>query len=83
MTCPNCQASTKVLDTRRFLHGVARRRRCLKCRQAFYTAETSVDQWLHKDTRRGRYKPKRQFRLPPPPSENWIDRIRRLFQPTP
>jgi transcriptional regulator NrdR family protein len=85
MTCPTCQTPTRVVDTRRFLHGVARRRRCPKCRQAFYTAETSVEQWLHKDTRRGRYKsrPKYKFRLPPPPPENWIDRIRKIFQPNP
>ncbi len=83
MTCPTCQARTKVMDSRRFLHGVARRRRCLSCRHAFYTAETSVDQWLHKDARRGRSTPKRKFRLPPAQPENWIDRIRRLFQPNP
>ena len=83
MICPTCQAATRVVDTRRIPEGVARRRKCPRCRQRFYTAETIVDKWLHKDTRRRVHKRKRAFVLPPPQPENWIDRIRNIFQPAP
>jgi len=76
MTCPTCQVATRVVDSRRIPEGVARRRKCPRCQSAFYTAETAVDKWLHKDTRRGRYRKSKE-------PENWIDRIRNIFQPNP
>jgi hypothetical protein len=42
MTCPECQAKTKVLETRHSPHGTRRRRACRACEHRFTTFELPV-----------------------------------------
>lgn len=39
MLCTLCKSATTVIDTRRTDHAVRRKRRCKKCRHAYWTRE--------------------------------------------
>lgn len=42
MTCPVCGAKTKILDSRKRIDYVRRRRECVECGYRFTTEETEV-----------------------------------------
>jgi transcriptional regulator NrdR family protein len=42
MTCLYCGGPTKVIESRGSSEEVIRRRKCLKCRKLFYTAERDI-----------------------------------------
>ena len=43
MNCPECDAKTKVIDSRKVELVVARYRVCKNCGYSFYTEETEVE----------------------------------------
>ena len=45
MTCPKCNESTKVVDSRIELDAVWRRRECQSCGYRFNTTEIDVDMY--------------------------------------
>ena len=47
MTCPVCNAKTKVIDTVTTNTTVLRRRKCITCDHLFYTEEVTHDEIKH------------------------------------
>ena len=43
MTCPVCNAKTKILETRSDAESINRRRQCLRCGYRFSTVEMDKD----------------------------------------
>lgn len=43
MTCPLCGSDTRVVDSRKNIDHIIRRRVCAECNHAFYTIEIDCD----------------------------------------
>lgn len=43
MTCPVCGGKAEVIDSRKYIDHVLRRRKCVECHYSFTTIETDQD----------------------------------------
>ena len=43
MRCPYCHENASVMDTREYVQGMVRRRKCRACGRLFYSVEKVVD----------------------------------------